>query len=173
MTGEIQSGGVTERTYKIDELARAAGTSARTVRYYVQRGLLPPAAFRGKDTAYGDEHLVRLRAIRKLQEAFFPLDAIAVELGRRSLGEIERIADGKVTPASPLADPARPRERDRADARATIAREASRVFRRIELFPGVDLTVAEDAPEKSVRLVEEMLGILEAMSNVKEGERKR
>jgi Ca-activated chloride channel family protein len=156
--------------------------SARTVRYYVQRGLIPAAAFRGKDTAYGHEHLVRLRAIRRLQEAFFPLDAIAAELEGRSVGEIERIADGKVTPASPsrsgAAPPASeppPLDPPRRDARAAIAREASRVFRRIELFPGVDLTVADDAPEQSLNLVNEMLAILEERvhHNVKEGGRKR
>ena len=168
---------MTERTYKLDELARATGMSTRTVRYYVQRGLLPPAAFRGKDTAYGHEHLVRLRAIRRLQQAFFPLDAIAAELGSRTLGEIERIAEGKAMPAEPPShgaavreDAARPSEED---ARLAVARQSSRVFRRIALFPGVDLTVAEDAPEKSVRLVNEMLTILEAMSKVKEGVRKR
>src|SRR5262249_19567514 len=95
---EKQSDGVSDVTYKLDEVARAAGTSARTVRYYVQRGLLPAPVFRGKDTAYGHEHLVRLRAIRKLQDAFFPLDAIAVELERRSLAGIERIADGTEIP---------------------------------------------------------------------------
>jgi Ca-activated chloride channel family protein len=162
--------------------------SARTVRYYVQRGLLPAAAFRGKDTAYGHEHLVRLRAIRRLQEAFFPLDAIAAELDARPLEEIERIADGKLAPVSPVSPvPVRPVRDGRAaretvaeraaeagdDARSVIAREASRVLRRIELCPGVDLTVADDAPDESVRLVKEMLEILEAMSNVKEGGRKR
>jgi DNA-binding transcriptional MerR regulator len=171
---------VTERTYKLDELARATGMSARTVRYYVQRGLLPAAAFRGKDTAYGHEHLVRLRAIRRLQEAFFPLDAIAAELEGRPLVEIERIADGKVTLASAPASRAAPeaaapsaRPTPDEDPRLAIMREASRVFRRVELFPGVDLTVADDAPEQSVKLVSEMLTILEAMSNVKEGGRKR
>ena len=173
---------MTERTYKLDELARATGMSARTVRYYVQRGLLPAAAFRGKDTAYGHEHLVRLRAIRRLQEAFFPLDAIAAELEARTLGEIERIAEGKVMPATPHAPaestaPVRERERESAapaeDPRVAIERQASRVFRRIELFPGVDLTVADDAPDKSVKLVSEILTILEAMSKVKEGGRKR
>lgn len=171
---------MTERTYKLDELARATGMSARTVRYYVQRGLLPAAAFRGKDTAYGHEHLVRLRAIRRLQEAFFPLDAIAAELEGRPLVEIERIADGKVALASApasraTAEGAAPSARATPDEdpRLAIMREASRVFRRIELFPGVDLTVADDAPEKSLKLVSEMLTILEAMTKVNEGGRKR
>lgn len=160
--------------------------SVRTVRYYVQRGLLPPAAFRGKNTAYEHGHLVRLRAIRRLQEAFFPLDAIAAELEGRSLREIEEIADGKVMPVTPLgtatasgsgsgraSESASGRASDGDDPRAAIARQASRLYRRIELFPGVDLTVAEDAPDESVRLVKEMLAILEAMSKAPEGGRRR
>lgn len=166
---------VTERSYRIDELARAAGMSVRTVRYYVQRGLLPAAAFRGKDTAYDHAHLVRLRAIRRLQEAFFPLDAIAVELDGRSPREIEAIAEGKVTPVSP---PGRGEsESERAEpaeqARGKVARQSERLFRRIDLFPGVELTVAEDAPDESVGLVKEMLAILEAMSRGREGGRSR
>jgi DNA-binding transcriptional MerR regulator len=183
---------VTERSYKIDELARASGMSVRTVRYYVQRGLLPAAAFRGKDTAYAHGHLVRLRAIRRLQEAFFPLDAIAVELDGRTTHEIEAIADGRVSPVSPhendtgpgtgtttptttttTTTTSREARHEDDDARAEIARQASRLYRRIELFPGVDLTVAEDAPERSVRLVKELLAILEAKSKGHEGGRKR
>ena len=34
--------------YKLDDLAAAAGVSPRTVRYYVQRGLLPAPPFRGR-----------------------------------------------------------------------------------------------------------------------------
>ena len=182
---------VTERSYKIDELARASGMSVRTVRYYVQRGLLPAAAFRGKDTAYDHGHLMRLRAIRRLQEAFFPLDAIAVELDGRTAHEIEAIADGRVALVSPVDDDdtsTRPstrtstaastttsREARHADdrGRAEIARQASRLYRRIDLFPGVELTVAEDAPDRSVSLVKEMLAILEAKSKDHEGGRRR
>lgn len=170
---------MTERTYKLDELARATGMSARTVRYYVQRGLLPAAAFRGKDTAYGHEHLVRLRAIRKLQEGFFPLDAIAGELASRTLGEIERIAEGKAMPATAAAPRGGPEARaDEArvtgeEPRSVLERQASRAFRRIEVFPGVELSVADDAPEESVKRVGEMLTNLEAMSKVKEGGRTR
>ena len=183
---------VTERSYKIDELARASGMSVRTVRYYVQRGLLPAAAFRGKDTAYDHGHLVRLRAIRRLQEAFFPLDAIAVELDGRTAHEIEAIADGRVALVSPVDDDTSTNTRTSTSTstaastttsrearheddrgRAEIARQASRLYRRIDLFPGVELTVAEDAPDRSVSLVKEMLAILEAKSKDHEGGRRR
>jgi Ca-activated chloride channel family protein len=162
---------VKDVTYKLDELARAAGTSVRTVRYYVQRGLLPAPAFRGKDTAYEHDHLVRLRAIRRLQDAFFPLDAIAVELGRRSFAEIERIADGTELPAqAPLAapmsisigaPPATPTLRQRDGQRGEGAPSTSgRVFHRIEIAPGVELSVAEDAPPESRVMAERILGDL-------------
>src|SRR5262249_27518770 len=62
---------------KLEELARRAGVSPRTVRYYIQRGLLPAPDFKGPDTAYGERHLLGLRIIRKLQVAYWPLDAIA------------------------------------------------------------------------------------------------
>lgn len=138
-----------EETYKLDELAREAGTSPRTVRYYVQRGLLPAPAFRGKDTAYRREHLVRLRAIRRLQEAHLPLDAIAIELERRSLAELERLADrGEGVPALEAPPPPPPRGAPRLDAR---------VVRRFELAPGVALELDEGAPRPSRALVEEIL----------------
>lgn len=170
-----------DETYKLDELARAAGTSARTVRYYVQRGLLRAPAFKGKDTAYGHEHLVRLRAIRKLQDAFFPLDAIAAELEQRSDAEIERIADGTTLPrathlglASELT-PARDAARDTADEPASGGRSTSdpsggavqahtksgmpaeRIYRRIELAPGVELSIADDAPHASREIAARIL----------------
>ena len=70
--------------WKLAELAAEAGVSPRTVRYYVQRGLLSAPAFKGPDTVYGEEHLLRLKAIRVLQARFLPLDAIQVELARLS-----------------------------------------------------------------------------------------
>jgi DNA-binding transcriptional MerR regulator len=173
---------VNDDTYKLDDLARAGGTSARTVRYYVQRGLIPAPAFKGKDTAYGHEHLVRLRAIKRLQEAFFPLDAIAVELERRPLSDLERIADGKdleesrrsrslgvggdspLVGAEPQDSPSlAPAASMSAEIRQTLAPDASsgrrneRVFRRIELAPGVELSIAEDAPTESKRIIETIL----------------
>jgi DNA-binding transcriptional MerR regulator len=49
--------------YRIDDLARAAGTSVRNVRVYQDRELLPPPVRRGRTAIYGDSHLARLRLI--------------------------------------------------------------------------------------------------------------
>ena len=82
------------KEWKLPDLAEEVGVSPRTVRYYVQRGLLPAPVFRGKDTVYGDEHVQRLKAIRRLQEKFLPLDAIQVELERASGPELAKIGEG-------------------------------------------------------------------------------
>ncbi|MGB6183324.1 MAG: MerR family transcriptional regulator [Rhodococcus sp. (in: high G+C Gram-positive bacteria)] len=49
--------------YRIDDLARAAGTTSRNVRAYRERGLLPPPHKRGRVGIYDDTHLSRLRLI--------------------------------------------------------------------------------------------------------------
>jgi DNA-binding transcriptional MerR regulator len=151
---------VSAETYKLEELARAAGTSPRTVRYYVQRGLIPAPAFRGKDTAYGREHLVRLRAIRQLQQAFFPLEAIAVELERKSLEELEKIADGSV----PVRVQVRQSETvEEARQSSTGGPSKGRVFqsssawRRMEIMPGLELFLADDASDDAKRAAERIV----------------
>lgn len=101
----------TSDAYKLDELAAAAGVSPRTVRYYVQKGLLPAPQFRGRDTAYGREHLLRLRAIRGLQEKFLPLDAIAEALATANAAQLEAYAAGRAVPAT-VAAPAVEHETD-------------------------------------------------------------
>ena len=60
----------------IDDLAREAGTTTRNVRAYQTRGLLPPPKLVGRVGHYGDEHLVRLRLIARLQERGYSLAAI-------------------------------------------------------------------------------------------------
>lgn len=63
--------GVTD--YRVDDLARAAGTTARNVRLYQERGLLPPPRLVGRVGWYDDSHLARLRVITRLLERGFSL----------------------------------------------------------------------------------------------------
>jgi len=54
------------REYRIGELARAAGLSVRTVRYYQERRLLPPPRRAGRVGWYSEAHLTRLRILGDL-----------------------------------------------------------------------------------------------------------
>jgi DNA-binding transcriptional MerR regulator len=54
--------------YRIDELARASGVTVRNIRYYQDRGILPPPRRDGRVGIYDDAHLARLRLITRLLE---------------------------------------------------------------------------------------------------------
>jgi DNA-binding transcriptional MerR regulator len=75
---------------RIDELARRAGLTVDTIRFYQREGLLPPAERAGRAKVYGQDHLTRLAQIRDLQGRRFSLAAI------RSLLESDRpeLVDG-------------------------------------------------------------------------------
>lgn len=149
---------MSETSYKLDELAAAAGVSPRTVRYYVQRGLLPAPPFRGRDTAYTGEHLLRLRAIKRLQETFLPLDAIQAELEKRSPAELEGLASGggpwpPVPSRGPLHFPGAP-----PHPRMPLPppRTGERVVRYV-LRPGLELHLSEGADAATRALCEKLL----------------
>lgn len=63
--------------YRIDELARLAGTTSRNVRAYQERGLLPPPLRQGRVGIYTDAHLARLRLITSLHERGYTSTQIA------------------------------------------------------------------------------------------------
>jgi DNA-binding transcriptional MerR regulator len=52
----------------VSELADLGGVSRRTVRFYVQEGLLPTPLGVGRGRHYGPEHLERLLKVKALQE---------------------------------------------------------------------------------------------------------
>lgn len=59
-----------------EEIATLAGLSRRTIRFYVQEGVLPPPNGAKRGAWYGQEHLARLLQIREWQRAGFTLDQI-------------------------------------------------------------------------------------------------
>ncbi|MBO2455725.1 MerR family transcriptional regulator [Actinomadura barringtoniae] len=63
--------------FRIDDLARAAGTTVRHVRGFQERGLLPPPRMQGRVGFYDDSHLARIRVITQLQERGYTLASIA------------------------------------------------------------------------------------------------
>ena len=66
--------------YSIADLARLAGVTSRTIRYYVTQGLLASPDTLGPKARYTDGHLARLRLIRRLQREHLPLAEIRSRL---------------------------------------------------------------------------------------------
>lgn len=155
----------TQTEWKLAELAQEAGVSPRTVRYYVQRGLLPAPPFRGPDTVYGEEHLVRLKAIRVLQARFLPLDAIQAELQRLSLEELRQLAAADATPTPPTYVPPPPGVIGDVRAPAPLGVGPRSVvmarYQRWELAPGLELHVSEGADAKVRALAERVRALIE------------
>ncbi len=93
----------------VDQLARLAGTTTRTIRALQTGGLLARPRLRGRTGIYGPEHLERLRAIQRLQDAGFSLGSVGVlfrawEQGL-TLGEVLGIPAQTARTAGPVADP--------------------------------------------------------------------
>jgi DNA-binding transcriptional MerR regulator len=159
----------TRKEWKLTELAEAAGVSPRTVRYYVQRGLLPAPPFKGPDTVYGEDHLLRLKAIRAMQARFLPLDAIQVELSRLSPDELKALAevdpaDLRPLTAAELSEPAPappPRSGPVKDEAPAAPSAPVTSWRRWELAPGLELHLADTADAKTRALAERMRTLIQ------------
>jgi len=91
----------TMETIGIGNLARRAGVSIDTVRYYEKSGLLAPhARLPSGYRRYGDSQVARLRFIRRAQELGFSLKDISELLalsGLRNVERVKRTAQQKLT----------------------------------------------------------------------------
>ena len=83
MTLEIDSKGVyisgmnnSERTFNLEELSQLTGQSMRSIRYYIQIGLLEKPTGVGRGAHYTSKHLNQLLEIRKWQQAGLSLERI-------------------------------------------------------------------------------------------------
>src|SRR5215831_14065897 len=71
----------------IDVLAERVDMPVRTIRFYISQGLLPGPGSRGKSATYSEEHVIRLRLIRRLVDQHVPLSKIAELVGDLPLNE--------------------------------------------------------------------------------------
>jgi DNA-binding transcriptional MerR regulator len=119
----------------LPELTRAAGVSARTVRYYIAEGLLPPPVAAGPRTAYAPAHLDRLRLISQLKAEYLPLKEI-----RRRLATLDDAAVRRHLLQAKGAPPARASPPDTASA------YLDRLLGPSSLAPGSSSPGTEPAP---------------------------
>lgn len=91
--------------YRIDDLARAAGSTVRNVRSYQEKGLVPPPVREGRAAFYSEEHVARLRTIAALLERGFTLQNISELLRRWEDGQdIRDVLGVEAALTSPFSD---------------------------------------------------------------------
>jgi DNA-binding transcriptional MerR regulator len=82
----------------LTSLCERADVSVRTVRYYIQQGLLPAADRAGPGATYGLGHLDRLRLIRQLKEQHLPLAKIRRRIDGLSDTDVRSLLEGPKRP---------------------------------------------------------------------------
>lgn len=86
-----------ERRFDLDELAGLTGIPLRTIRFYIQEGLVPRPAGKGRGAHYDRTHLQALLTVRRWQSDGLSLDRIrqllfqepAAAAPARSTGTVE------------------------------------------------------------------------------------
>jgi len=91
--------------FDLNDLCQQGGVTARTVRYYVQQGLLPSPGL-GAGARYGQGHLARLRLIRRLQSEHLPLAEIRRRLEALDDHAVQALLEQPGTSAGAPADSA-------------------------------------------------------------------
>ena len=86
----------------LEQLSDQAQVPGRTIRYYIQRGLLPAPQGEKRGAYYTEAHLAELLRIRQWQEAGLSLDAIAGLLQARSEPPVEPARPGAIEVRSHL-----------------------------------------------------------------------
>ncbi|MET9469995.1 MerR family transcriptional regulator [Streptomyces sp. NPDC006544] len=77
MSSQVDQDGTPGGRYRREDVADAAGVKVRNLRYYQERGLLPPPRREGRIAWYSDDHLTRLRLISDLLGRGYTVNGIA------------------------------------------------------------------------------------------------
>lgn len=94
-----------EDAYPLSEICTLAGVTQRTVRYYIQQGLLPTASRTGPNVRYPESFLLRLKLIARLKSEHLPLAHIRDQLIAINDDEVRALVSApEAEPAETAAD---------------------------------------------------------------------
>ena len=131
-----------KKQYTIQDLSELTGYSRRTIRFYIQEGLLHPPSGRGRGGYYYDSHLNKLSQIKSLQDQGLKLESIA---------EI-------------LTQP------DALSAQAAEIPPSREVWIKHPLADGIEILIRRDQEEKHRKKIDELIRF--AKSTIRTGETK-
>lgn len=125
-----------EKRYTIEELQERTGFSRRTIRYYIQEGLLDPPAGRGRGGFYFDSHMQRLSEIKALQDKGLKLAAISALLKRGPEPEV---------------------------LKAETLKPERQIWIRYPIEPGIEIHFSRDLEEEDRKKVAEIVRIAKSI----------
>ncbi|MEV0297711.1 MerR family transcriptional regulator [Nocardia sp. NPDC050710] len=144
--------------YTIDELAREAGTTVRSLRVYHERGVLPPPQVKGRTGFYGPDHLNRVRTISRLLDRGIKLNGIKELLNAwdrgDDLGDILGVGDLGAPPATTA-----PTDTIAATELAERYREVPNGLARVVaagLYEPIDAATYRIADQQLIRMVDQL-----------------
>lgn len=139
--------------FTLSDLATATGVEPRTIRSYIERGLLPGAQSRGRGATYAQEHFSRLRLIQALRRArpAITLGELRIHLQQLTPAQIQKIAEGSVTASSEGLAHEAFQEGD-----AQVAQEPEDVDTLSRIAGWGDAATKLTGPERIVRLLREI-----------------
>ena len=133
------------KTFSLDELCLLADCSKRTVRYYIQLGLVSRPVGEARAAKYTGEHLSQLLRIKKLSEAGV------------SLERIREVLEGEDSPVPP-----------RKRLPGTVE-----VRSHIYIAPGIEIQISPEeagvSPEQVREFVREVMKLADSMLNRPDG----
>ncbi len=163
----------------ISDVCDRANVTPRTVYFYVQQGLLPPASGAGPAARYTPGHVARLKLIRLLQKQHLPLAEISKRIRGLSDDQVQALVDEAKArrPEKPgsaldyirgvLAETTPSLSRSRAPARPLVpampaAREVTPAARsqweRHTFADGIELHVRRPLSRMEQRQVDKLIG---------------
>lgn len=145
-----------EATYRIGELAELAGVTRRTVHYYINKGLIPPAEGAGVNSYYSADHLSRIKLIRKLQESYLPLDEIRKLITPLDRAGVEERLEQEENAGAPFNRGLYVQE-DRLEEGCEYAAGSRSLYERVVLEYGVELHFPAGLREKEPALLRSLI----------------
>lgn len=146
-----------------DELCALLGVRPRTLRSWIRAGLVPRPPFRGRATEYSDAAVLRAQAVAALRRENLPIALVRRQVSRATPDELRAIAGiapppapAPVVIAPPPPPPPEPEPEPAPPPAEVSAAPPGAAWRRIELVPGLELHVREDAGPLALRIASDI-----------------
>ena len=122
------------KSYTIEELGELTGYTRRTIRYYVQEGLIDPPAGRGRGGYYYDSHIQQLLQIKSFQEKGIGITAMVALMKKEPRETVEPVLPSR------------------------------EVMIRYEIVPGIEVNISREMEIKEPKKILEIIRIAKSIA---------